>query len=361
MKFLKFAIVAMVAAAVSGCGSKVKVPEGTAAVAYLQADKAVETLVDSAKDVVGDLPDSLKKMGGDVDAQLKEFLKQKEENFDKYVKINWVLFGTVADEKKLSSEPQPFVVVNVKIKDMKTFDENVKGMGETKIGEARTWKIPFPTDSLSFVPVPREVYRMFRNASLHIGLLKDSYVLVATSEDQLKALVELYSGNGKESPDFKDIAELEGDAFLKIAVKPVGVLLQNNSYLKERLTKVAAVSGDQELLEALYGVKRVVIQAGVKYGLSGAKLTVEAGTSDAAEFFESLFNVGKFFLRGYTDWALYEAVNGGVPVKDLAKYGNMIREGIEVDRSGTDVSFKTFVNVKDMLRFGLKDFENLMK
>lgn len=340
MNFKKtFAPVAVFTAALmlAGCGSDVKLPDNTVAAAYIDLDKAIGNAKDIAEIVIDNLPDDRRKM---AEKEFEEALKTYDENF-KCWDLEWAAVAACMEKGDsvgaivVKCDYEAKGKMGASLKDMLVAD--AKGVGAVSGETVYSASVP-------------ELGGCF------VSFVDGDYVIAAQKQPLLERFVKLYKdGDGETSDSFGDLTDIGGDTIARVQTADVGAMVDMVG-VRPLIEKFGEECGDEELAEMLLDIGNVTLDINASDDILGGVLTVDAGSSDLADVLESALTIVKFGARlgsaavamgGDVLSGLSPAVGSGASGMDFKEFADLMREAVEIDRSGGEVSVEVEFDTDD--------------
>ncbi len=197
----------------------------------------------------------------------------------------------------------------------------------------------------------------------------------------LSNLIDIYrDGEGDVSEDFDDLNKLDGNAIARVKTAKLGTLrdLENRDYgFLNCCMEFAEKSGDEKFVEDVDGAKGYICDFILSGDEVGVRLEIDAGSKELAKAFEgsmygsaiSGFFFGNVFSRiptfgdlNYLTSSIRRLEREFMSTEDDSSYSKsvakLLREGTEIDRTGSSVSAERVVDTDSLLAEIMPDYKD---
>lgn len=345
MCILATAIAALV---LTGCGGKPKIPANTVVACYVDLEKCLKNGNDIAELVIDNLPKHLKGKAEDAHEKAREEFEKNLSSFD----FKW-LAVTVGTDGKGTEEIA--AVVRCDYLEKNESGKNLPQLIEDYGGVKRASK--FDTDVIN-VYLPG-----FGMAS--IAFVDEDYIILTKNEDWLEKMVRLYAdGKGDTSDAFDDLTDLGSDTVARIQTADAKTLV-DLAGVRDNLESFGEQCDDADFIEDLLDIGNITLDITVSDDVLGCELTVEAGSKELAKAVEGFFNIVALCNHIGADAVAAISTYGKLlPLaasRELDAFGKllkeetlyelaaMIRDSVEVDRSGSTVKASCTYDTEDLV------------
>ena len=344
MCILATAIAALV---LTGCGGKPKIPANTVVACYVDLEKCLKNGNDIAELVIDNLPKHLKGKAEDAHEKAREEFEKNLSSFD----FKW-LAVTVGTDGKGTEEIA--AVVRCDYQEKNDDGNNLVRLVEMAMGEKCETK--FDADVV-FGRLP-ELGRCY------VAFVDEEYVIVTKNLDTLEKIVRLYAdGKGDTSDAFDDLTDLGSDTVARIQTADAKTLV-DLAGVRDNLESFGEQCDDADFIEDLLDIGNITLDINVSDDVLGCELTVEAGSKELAKAVEGFFNIvalcnhiGADAVAAISTYgkllplAASRELDAFCELKEETLYelAAMIRDSVEVDRSGSTVKASCTYDTEDLV------------
>jgi len=310
-----------------------KAPEDAVAGVYADLDKGVGNCLEVANLIIDESPE----IRNELRKGIVEFKKILKDKFGSEDALRWS-FSTVhirAGNSRDIDNPRFGIAVCVKEADKALSaykkDSNVIQTGYSTGGET--------------VYSAKKVFGKNRSV-----IVKDM-ILLADDEETLESLIRVYTGSGKRNAGFDSIADLRGDAILRVLVPKLGSTVKRLGF-ESMVEEIAEISGDAKLKETICEFGDINLDVSLDKNNINARLDVTTANVEDAKFLESVFSS----IPGFQRFALVAAaLNVPRSAKSAARglfaqFQDFLRNSWSAGRNGCtstlSISLKTRKTVK---------------
>ncbi len=403
-KLMMLSCVLAMSAVFVGCNKAPKLPEDTLVAVYVDIPQAAENVGEFLSSAVDQLPESKRDKAKKM---LKKIVSSGEDDF-KALEADWLVLALCGDKEntlryatviKCNFEAE---IPSFNDKSLKDFfvsqykdraDEGGHcGVGKTKINSETVYVID--GDAITFVEgkggkyviicqwnteAAWEYYRQTDEynswSSRSKKFDKGEYNSKLCDSDErgekmLSNLIDIYrDGKGDVSEDFDDLNKLDADAVARVQTAKLRTLLDSCGF-EDKLEEFAEKSGDEDFIGDVLDAENVTFDIMFSGSEIGSRIEMEAGSEELAKAIEGIFNISAVANRTYLDFITYAVslsdkeaweelpydlrkVKKELDLDDnedqVRAVSKLLREGMEVDRSGSFVSAETLVDTDDLL------------
>jgi hypothetical protein len=403
-KLMMLSCVLAMSAVFVGCNKAPKLPEDTLVAVYVDIPQAAENVGEFLSSAVDQLPESKRDKAKEM---LKKIVSSGEDDF-KALEADWLVLALCGDKKHT---PRVATVIKCNFEaEIPSFnDKSLKdffvsqykdradkgghcGVGKTKINSETVYVID--GNAITFVEgkggkyviicqwntwAAWEYYYQTDESDSWSSRSKkfdsDEYNSKLCDSDErgekmLSNLIDIYRDDeGDVSKDFDDLNKLDGDAVARVQTAKLKTLLDAYGF-KDKLEKFAEKSGDEDFIEDVLEAENATFDIMFSGNEIGYRIEVEAGSKDLAKAIEGVFNIGAVIERMSLDSIIYAVSLSDKQADEELSYklrklkrdldlddnedqakavSKLLREGTEVDRSGSFVSAETLIDTDDLL------------
>lgn len=355
-KFVWGVALAAVALVLTGCGGKPKIPENTVAACYIDLEKCVDNGKDIAELIIDNLPKSLK---GLAEEQFEDFLKTYKEEIKPY-DLEWATVTVGKGE----NGPEVSLVVKCDYEEKGKSGESLVSQMKALAGGTVTSKLGVDVCRAS-LPALGKSYMAF---------VDKCYVIVTDNETVLEKMIRLYKdGEGETSDAFDDLTDLGSDTVARFQTADVETIVDIFD-LRRDLERWGETCDDEDLVDDILDVGNITLDINLSDDILGCELTIEAGSKQFAKAVEGLFHIVAIVNRLTADGvaaageyakllpnSVRSEIEGAAKMlkaDTLKELSKMMRDGLEVDRSGSTVKIAYGIDTEDLVELIAPFLEN---
>lgn len=333
--------VAVMAASLTGCSDKPKIPANTVVAGYVNLESGVDNLKDIAEIVIDALPAEMaKEARSNYEALLKDY-----EDYLEPCDFKWAAATVVMDG--LMRDPEVAVAVRcdytAKTKEGKSLVDVAEMAAFNKQNEHGI-----------------TIYHILEIGAF-VAFVDEEYIILSPDAETTVKMVKLYDGDGDTSDAFDELTDIEGDTVARIQTADMATIAELLA-IREDIEKFGKNCDDEELAEYILDIGQTTLDIELSEDVVGATLKVEAGSKYFAKVVEGAFNIVEFANRLGVDVAvamnpMVKQFGGlfGLSRRELnslnfdTSAGRMLREGMEVDRSGSTVTLSFELDTEEVV------------
>ena len=309
-KALRLACLAILVGTVAGCGKKPQVPETAVAAAYVDLEKAYENGKLLATAIINELPEPSRSGVVTVYESALKVLDQYKEALNP----KWAVIACGGVFNDPARAPSANVAMAIRIDaDEKTADDMLKKLVTARSG------------GKDVEPDTRRNGVIYEVYSFCAGRIEDDFLILANSKDAFMDMFNLYTGEGKPSEDFGDLARISGNTVARISTAPVHRVISRFG-LAEEIEKFGVVSEDEDLADMVLNLGAMTLDILANGDDIGLSFRIVSGSSGDAKLFEHVFQTISFLSRVGFDLGAFLAENPERIPKLLGRYKNRISQ-----------------------------------
>ncbi len=359
-KLMMLSCVLAMSAVFVGCNKAPKVPEDTLVAVYVDIPQAAENIGDFFSSAVDQLPDSKREK---AEKMLEKITSSSEDDL-KALRPEWMVAVVCGDEK---NSPRSAYIVKC------DYEAEIPGFGDKSLKDVYA-DLCEGKEKVN----GETVYMLQDGAITYVERKGDMYMIVCDwygswderGEKMLSNLIDIYRDDkGDVSEDFDDLNKLDGDAIARVQTAKVRTLFESFGF-KNNLEKFAEKSGDEDFIEDILDGENLTLDIVLSGDEVGMKFEFEAGSKELAKAIEGVFNIGAVTCRTTLDMVTFATafskkeareklprdlyrlktdVNLDDYDEQVKAVSKLLRDGVEVDRSGSFVTAEILIDTDDLL------------